>query len=443
MDSVNFGNDEAMRPAPRNARRPILVGYALVAATFFGLGGWASVAQIDSAVVTQGNIAVESNRRTIQHLEGGIVSEIFVKEGAAVEAGDLLLRLDPTRPRAQTAILQIELESQLAIMARLTAEREGRARVVFPAELLAKGNDPNVREVLATQVAIFEARMAALLGQRSILEQRVQQFNEQVVGLRALERSKRAQRQLIEEELNSLSGLLDQAIVTRSRVLALQREASRLDGEIGEHVSAIARAQQGAGEARLQILQLEKARQDEIAQQFRDAQSRSFQVREQLVAAEDSLRRIDVVAPISGTVLNMSLFTEGGVLAPGAPIMYIVPANDELIVETQIAPTEIDTVKSGTEVTIRFSTSGSRLLPTIQGVLDVLSPDRISDTRTGIAFYTARVRIPAEELRRLDGKMKLHAGMPVEVLIKRGERTLLEYLVQPLTNSLAKAFREV
>ena len=442
MTDVDYAM-QAERPPPRDPFRPMIWGVGLIAFTVIGLGGWSSVARVDSAALATGTIAVESNRRTIQHLEGGIVQEILVREGSVVREGDVLIRLDPTRTRAQATIFQSEFDAQTAIAARLNAERESRRQIEFPSGLLARTSDPSVREIVETQRSLFEARMAALLGQRSILEQRVQQIAEQISGLRALERSKREQTRLIQEELRSLEGLLADAIVTRTRVLALQREASRLEGEIGEHVAAIARSQQAVGETRLQILQLERQRQEEIATQLRDTQSRIFQLREQLATADDAQRRIEIVAPIDGTVLNLQVFTTGGVIAPGAPIMNIVPSNDRFIVEAQIAPTEIDTVRPGLDVTLRFSTVGSRLVPTIRGTLEDISPDRLTDQRTGLSFYMGRIHIPPEEANRLAGLLNLHAGMPVEVMINRGDRTILQYLIEPLRQTVTRSLREV
>lgn len=442
MTDVDYAM-QAERPPPRDPFRPMIWGFGLIAFTVIGLGGWSSIVRIDSAALATGTIAVESNRRTIQHLEGGIVQEILVREGSSVREGDVLMRLDPTRTRAQATIFQSELDAQMAIAARLNAERENRRQIEFPSGILSRISDPSVREIVETQRSLFEARMAALLGQRSILEQRVQQIAEQILGLRALERSKREQTRLIQEELRSLEGLLADAIVTRTRVLALQREASRLEGEIGEHVAAIARSQQAVGETRLQILQLERQRQEEIATQLRDTQSRIFQLREQLTTAEDAQRRIEIVAPIDGTVLNLQVFTTGGVIAPGAPIMNIVPSNDRFIVEAQIAPTEIDTIRPGFEVSLRFSTVGGRLIPTIRGTLEDISPDRLTDQRTGLSFYMGRIQIPPEEVSRLAGLLNLHAGMPVEVMINRGDRTILQYLIEPLRQTVSRSLREV
>ena len=424
-----------------DTRRPLVVGAIIIVVTFFGFGLWAALAPIDSAAIASGFLTVQSNRRTIQHLEGGIVQEIFARDGMAVKAGDVLIRLDETRAKAQTDILLADLDSQLATEARLLAEREGLNAPVFPEELLKRQANPSITAILAGQRNVFDTRMASLAGQKSILEQRVGQFNEQISGLRALVKAKGTQARLINEELKDLSGLLERGYVTKTRVLALEREAARLEGERAEHIAAIARSEQGIGEARLQSFQLEKARQEEIASELRDVQARIAELRERMIASSDMLRRIDIVAPVSGTVMDLAVHTAGGVIAPGAPIMDIVPLNDVLVVEVQINPIDIDTIRPGSEVALRVSTADARKTPVITGILETISADRSVDQRSGIAYYKGRVVIPVEQRERLGG-LTLRSGMQVEALINRGEQTALQYVLKPLTEAFAKSFRE-
>lgn len=446
LDRLSAPFDPAERRLPPVAglgdtRRPLLIGAVIIVVTFFGLGLWAATAPLDSAAIAPGFITVESNRRTIQHLEGGIVREILVQDGDRVKAGEVLLRLDDTRARAQMGILRADLDSQLAIEARLVAERDGLPAPRFSAELTERLDDPTVAAIVESQRALFAARGVALAGQRSILEQRIIQFGQQVDGLKALEASKAAQIKLIRDELKDLYGLLEQGYVTRPRVLALEREASRLEGERGDHVAAIARARQGAGEAQLQIYQLEKGRQEEVARELRDVRARVTELRERMVAAADVLQRIDIVAPVSGTVMDLAIHTAGGVVAPGASIMDIVPANDALVVEVHINPIDIDTVRPGQAVALRINTADARLTPVINGRLATVSADRVVEERTNQTYYRGRVVIPPEELRRLEG-LNLHSGMMVEALINRGEQTALHYALKPLTDALARSFRE-
>ena len=428
--------------APPNNPWPTLMVAAGVVTLCFGLGAvWLATAPLDSATVATGVVAVESNRRTIQHLEGGIVREILVKDGQVVTEGEALLRFDPIRARTQMNVIQNELDSLLAIEARLMAEQNGAPKINFPAELTSRKGEPTLDSTLHTQQIIFSARKEALDGQKQILQQRINQLNEQIAGLRSLEVSKRQQNALIRDELDGLKGLLEEGHVTKSRVLALQREESRLQGETGEHLSSIVRTQQAVNEARLQLLQSEKARQEEIASQLRDAQSKILEQRERYTQAQDILSRINVVAPSSGVVIGMTAFTIGGVIQPGAPILSIVPQNDPLVVEANINAQDASLVRVGQTASLHMVGAEARVLPTIEGVLISISADRQTDQRTGAPFFVAKIEIPVEELKRLE-PFKLSAGLPVEVLIKRGERTALHYLTQPVTDRLSRAFRE-
>lgn len=454
MTATDYNSlDADIAPPPTDSARPLLIGMGLIAVIFFGLGGWAMVAPLDSAVVAPGAIANELNRRTVQHLEGGIISEILVTDGTVVKEGDVLIRLDPTRAKAQEEVVRGELDVNEAIEARLLAERDNLPAINLPQRLISRQSDPKVAEIIALQRSQFMTRRAALAGQRSILEQRIQQLEQQIIGTVALQRSKEQQIRYIAEELESLRDLVRDGHVTRTRYLSLERERSRLEGERGDHLASIARSQQAIGESKLQILQLEKERQQEVANQLRDIQSRVFELRERLVAAQDVLKRIDIVSPVSGTVINLAYVTVGGVISPGLPILSIVPVDDRMVVEAEIPPAEIDTVHAGQEVTVRLMTGGSKNIPVLKGKVESVSADRLSrEARPdlkggqvpivgGYSYYLARISIPKQELAHLDG-LQVYAGMPVEALISRGERTVMEYIMKPLTSSFGRAFKE-
>jgi HlyD family type I secretion membrane fusion protein len=422
-------------------RRPIRIGGLIILATFGGFGLWAAVSKIDSAAMAPGVVTVESNRRAIQHLEGGIVRDILVEDGATVKAGDVLVRLEDTRAKAQVNILDDDLDSDLAIEARLLAERDGLKDPVYPKELLDHVAQSKNEALISGQTNLFHARMTAIGGQKLILEQRVEQYKEQIVGLRALQKSKEVQLATIQDELHGLAGLLESGYVTKSRVLALQREEARLQGETGDHISAIARAEQGIGEAKLQMFQLDKQHQEEVAKDLRDVQNRILEARQKVIAADDVMRRIDITAPVDGTVLNLAVHTKGGVVAPGATIMEIVPNNDALVLEVQISPLDIDSIHTNDKVAIHISAVDTRLTPVIYGTLETISADRITDQRTGNSYYKGRVTITKEELDRL-GEHKLHSGMAVEAMVQRGEQSVLHYLLKPLIDSLTHSFKE-
>lgn len=421
--------------------RPIRIGGVIILVTFGVVGLWASIGQIDSAALAPGVVTVESNRRAIQHLEGGIVRDILVEDGQSVKAGDVLVRLEDTRARAQLNIFQSDLDSDLAIEARLAAERDNLKQPTYPKELLDRLAGNNNDQIIAGQNNLFQARMASINGQKQILGQRVEEYKEQIVGLKALQQSKEVQLNTIQDELHDISGLLEMGYVTKSRVMALQREQARLQGEIGDHIAAIARAEQGAGEAKLQAFQLDKQHQEEVAKELRDVQSRIVEARQKVVAADDVIRRIDLTAPVDGTVLNLAVHTKGGVVGPGATIMEIVPNNDQLVLDVQVSPLDIDSIHVGDKVGIHINAADSRLTPVIYGTLDTLSADRITDQRSGSSFYKGRVVIPQEQLDRL-GDHKLHSGMVVEAMVQRGEQSVMHYLMKPLIDSLTRSFKE-
>jgi HlyD family type I secretion membrane fusion protein len=422
-------------------KKPLRSGAIIIFVTFFVFGTWAAFAPLDSAAVAPGVAVVESNRRIIQHLEGGIVDDILVQEGSKVKNGDVLVRLDDTRARAQVAILQNEVDNLLAMRARLVAERDGLSAPQFPAELLARDNDPEIKDLIEGQRSLFRVRAAAVGGQKLILEQRVQEYQEQITGTRALQQSKEAQLADIRDELNGLTGLLAQGYVTKSRVLALKREEARLQGEAGNHLAEIARSEQGIGEAKLQILQIEKAHQEEVAKELRDTETKIAEGRERLVTANDVMRRIDVASPVDGTVMNLQIHSKGGVVSPGQAMMEVIPDKDSIIVEVQISPTDVGTVHPGDQVTLHVNSVDARLAPMIFGTLETITADRMTDQRTGMPYYKGRVTISPEQLARL-GNVQLHSGMSVEAMIKSGEQTALQYALKPLLNRMHRAFKE-
>ncbi|WP_395711629.1 HlyD family type I secretion periplasmic adaptor subunit [Reyranella sp.] len=438
---------------PRNAVRPLVLAGVVILIVFGGIGAWSATAPIDSAVVAPGMIAVESDRRSVQHLEGGIVAEVLVKEGSVVKQGQLLMRLDETRTRAQEEVARGERYTQLAAEARLTAERDEQKAISFPEDLLARKSDKKVGEILKLAEAQFQTRNAAIKGQRQILQQRIVQLEEQIEGFRALQKSKARQGELIDEEMRMIEDLVKKGHVTRQRYLALQREASRLDGEAADHIASIAKAQQTIGETKLQILQLDNDRAQEITKELREVQAKLFEATERLGMLEDQSRRLEITAPVDGTVINLAYVTVGGVVPPGATILAIVPSNEKIVAQAQVSPADIDSVHPGQSVHLRFTTVAAKNTPVLEGTLEYVSADRLTmDQRPGLstaamptlvpnAFYTARVTIDSKELAKL-GDLKIHTGMPVEVLINRGERTALQYIAGPISNNFARAFKE-
>ena len=433
------------RRALINARTPVLVGVIIILVAFVGIGGWAAIAPIDSAAIASGTVAIESGRQTIQHLEGGIIKQILVQDGDHVKAGDVLVRMDDTRTQAELSLVQGELDLAEATYARLSAERDGLAEPKYPARLLTRASDPEVAELLAGQSNLFTARLAVLNGQKDILRQQVAQYQQQIKGYQAIEVSKQTQLSLVKTELSDLSGLLQQGYVTKSRVLALQRQEGELEGERGQSIAEIARAQQGIGESNRQILQLDNQRQEDISKDLHALEGQLNELRQKLIAAKDVVERLSITAPIDGTVTNLAIHTVGGVIGTGSQLMEIVPADDKLIVEAEISPIDINTVHVGQEVSVRVVAAGARLLPVIYGRLEEISADRMTAPNTATApgriYYQARISISPEQAARL-GDIKLRVGMPVEAMITRGSQTALHYAIKPMLDSLSRSFRE-
>ena len=424
-----------------NTRPYILLGMAIVLLLFGGLGAWAAIAELSGAVIANGVIAVSSKRQTVQHLEGGIIAELLVRDHEIVEAGQLLIRLDDTRAGVTLGIINGRLDLLSAQAARLMAERNGQPLVDFPAFLTDRAEDPTVVAIMDGQIELFEARRLALEGETEILTQRISQLGDQVRGLEAQQSAKDRQIALITEELAGLDRLFRQGLVPRTRILELQRAAERLRGEVGEHVAEIARTGTQIGETRLQIIQLQRAFGEQAVEELRDVQAQIFDLEQQQAAALDEMRRLDIRAPKAGAVVGLSVHTIGGVVAPGQPLMDIVPEEDELVVEAQVAPEDIDKIAGGLDAFVRLSAFDMRTTPELGGTVFSASADRLMDETTGMPYYLIGVRIPESELERLEG-LSLVPGMPAEVFIKTGERTAMSYLVKPLTDSLEHVFRE-
>jgi len=399
-----------------------------------GLGGWAAIAEISGAVVSSGTIVVETNIKQVEHREGGIVREIYVKNGDIVSAGDLLLRLDDTVTKANLAVVTKQLRELSAQEARLTAERDALPEIDF-------GEAANMGDVEQGQVSLLTARRDSLAGRTNQLEEQIRQFSKQIEGLSAQLEAKSTEITLIDEELTDLDSLLSRQLVSKSRVTALRRERARLQGEYGELLAQIARTEQSISERRVQILQIQDTYQAEVLEQLQDVRSEIARLQEQKIAAEDEMQRVDIRAPQNGYVHQLAIHTIGGVLAAGETAMLIVPREDALIVEAQIRPMDIDQLGPGQQARIRFPSFDQRTTPELAARLLTVSADLNEDERTGQSYYTARLVIEEDELLRL-GEQALVPGMPVEVFLKTDDRTVLSYLVKPVTDQIAHAMRE-
>ncbi|HEX2726611.1 MAG TPA: HlyD family type I secretion periplasmic adaptor subunit [Beijerinckiaceae bacterium] len=429
------------RDIRRSMRRQTVGGLVAVAALFGGFGVWAATTSLSGAVIAAGQVVVETNVKKVQHPTGGVVGEIRVRDGDRVTSGDLLLRLDETVTRANLSMIAKQLDQFEARNARLTAERDGLPEIKFPASLVERRDQADVADALVGERGLFEARRAATNGQKSQLTERVAQLREEIRGLDAQVTSKRQQIALINQELEGVQKLYNQNLVPITRLTTLQREASRLHGEEGQLIAQIASSKGRIAETELQIIQLGQDLRREVATEQREVQAKIGEFTERKVTAEDQLKRIDIRAPQDGYVHQLAVHTIGGVINPGEPLMLIVPRADSLVVEARIAPHEIDQVRAGQPVQLRFSAFNSRTTPEIMGVLSRVSADLTREQQTNIAYYTARITIADEELKKLEDRVLL-PGMPVEAFMQTGSRTALSYLVKPFEDQVMRAFRE-
>jgi HlyD family secretion protein len=430
-----------MKGARTSIRRHLIVGLAVVVLLAGGLGGWASTAQISGALIAPGSVVVESNVKKVQHPTGGVVGELRARDGDVVKAGDVVVRLDDTVTKASLAIVTKNLDGLWARAARLEAEQRGMDKIVFPRSLLERADDPEVKAVMASETKLFEVRVNGRTGQKAQLRERVTQLNEEIAGLTAQEKAKDQEIALVEKELIGVRDLYDKHLVQLTRLTTLERDLARLAGERAQYIAARAQAKGKITETELQIIQVDKDMVSDVSKDLRETNDKIGEFVERKVTAEDQLRRVDIRAPQDGMVLQSSVHTVGGVITAGDAIMLIVPQADDLQVEAKVNPQDIDKLQVGQKTLLRLSAFNQRTTPELSGFVTRVSPDVTTDQRTGQSYYTIRISMPPEEVARL-GDVKLIPGMPVEAFVQTGDRTLIAYLIKPLSDQLMRAFRE-
>ena len=421
--------------------RPIRnIGVAVLLVTFGILGTWGYLAPIDSAALAPGHVTVKSHSKTVQHLDGGIVSELLAKDGDIVKAGDVLIKLDGTEVKAQLEILrgqQIDLSAQ---MARLIAERDGREAIIFP-DNLQDLSDPRIVEARQGENQNFQARKSSHEGEISVLKQRISQLESKISGLQGQRSSKQELMASYRDEVKDLKDLLAQGFADKQRLRDIERNHASVTGEIAALTSDIASSEMQIGETKLQILQLQKKFQEEVVGKLGEIQAQLYDVSQRATAMSDKVTRTDIKAPAGGRVMGLSVHNIGGVITPGKPILDIVPQEEELIIDAQVSPIDIDRVSVGLIAEVRFSAFKQALTPKVMGKVINISADRLTDERTGNSYYQANIELTPESYTKLEG-FELVPGMPAEVYINTGERTVFEYLMQPITNAFARAFIE-
>ena len=438
---MNSMNAQAPNSALASIRRYTVAGIVIVLILTGGVGVWAAATEISGALIAPGTIVVESNVKKVQHLTGGVVGQLLVHDGERVKAGDLLVRLDDTIMRANLAIVTKALTELSARKARLEAERDGVDAVKFPDELMQQINVPEVAHVLTGERKLFELRRSARAGQKAQLQERINQSGEETAGLSAQKNAKEKEITLIEHELAGVRDLFNKNLVPMTRLTSLERDATRIDGERGQLIATIAQAKGKVAEIRLQIIQIDQDLSSEVAKELREIDAKVGEFVEREVSAMDQLKRTDIRAPQDGTVFQSIVHTVGGVIPAGEPIMLIVPNADKLTIEARVNPQDIDKVQLGQTAALRFSTFNVRTTPEIFGTVSRISADTTADQRTNQSYYTIRIAMPPEQVTRL-GDVKLVPGMPVEAFVQTGDRTVISYLMKPLSDQINRAFRE-
>jgi epimerase transport system membrane fusion protein len=431
MPGTTVGDDKQLR----------VLGYGIIIAVFGVLGGWSALAPIDSAAVSPGIVTVQSFRRTVQHLEGGIVRKLNVKEGDQVAAGAVLVELEGTQFQTELDVLraqQLALQSQEA---RLQAERDGLKSVTYPLAVGLDAKDARVVEIRQGQDTLFLARRRAYLGEVSVLKQTVAQLQAQVTGLNSVLGSKRQLTVSYAAEIKDLRELLAEGFADRQKLREFERNSVQLEGEIAEMQANIAAAEAKINESTLRMLQVDREFQTEVAASLGEVQAKFADVNERVAAANDRVERALVRAPVSGRVLKLAIHTVGGVIAPGQPIMDVIPEREALVVETRVTPTDIDRVQAGLPARLRFSGFKRNVAPEVMGTVTNVSADRLVDESNGQSYFTARIELDPGQLERLK-EVELKPGMPVEAMINTGSRTLLGYLWEPVSDSVSRSFRE-
>lgn len=418
---------------------PKRIGFIIFFLVFGVFGFWAAFAPIDGASRAPGTVIVKSNKKLVQHLEGGIVSEILVQNGDFIDAGDPILVLDNTQSMAQLEILRSQYVALKVSEARLIAQRDNLPQVSYPDSLLQ--SDANVRDEIDAQNQIFTSRQTAMNGEKEVLEQRIEQLYSRLEGLNGLKDSKAELAESYAEELQDIEALLGQGFSDKTKLRAAERNYAILKGEVADLTASISSTEVQIGETRLQILQRNYDFQNEVAAALSETQTRLKDINERIVALQDIVSRTVVRSPEAGIVNGMQIHTIGGVIGPGTPIAEVVPQTDELIIEAHVPTIDIDRVAVGQNAIIRFSSFNSKAVPTVFGNVISVSADAIIDRNTGAAYYLARIEVTPEGLADL-GSLTLVPGMPAEAFIATGSRTFLQYVLKPFTNAMARSFIE-
>jgi len=436
-------NDSLKLPLHTNIRRVIIIASLILVLGFGSFLTWALVAPLDEGVVAPGVVTVISNRKTIQHMHGGIVKEILVSEGDKVKANQVLVRLDDAEPRANLTAVRSEYLVALAVEARLLAERIGAGRIAFPAELFLHKDNPDISEFMRRQIELFQARRRALENEKNILKESIEGLQEYIVGLEELQKYQLKQVDLLTREVEQLRELADEGYYPRNKIIEMESTIADLTGKRSEELGNIARARKSVSEYKMRVLLTEQEFLREVEAELSDIKKKLSALKDQYAAVQDVVERTEIRSPVDGIVLGLNIHTIGGVITVGQRIMDIVPIDSELIVEAKVNPQDVDKVHNGLEADLRFTSFSLKKTHVVEGNVILVSADRMVDEQTGIPYYLCKVRPRTKDLDALIAKAgEIQPGMPVQVIIKTGERTFMNYLIRPLIDRLAASLKE-
>ena len=425
---------------PAATRKPLLIGVGACLLLVFGIGGWAATTQLSGAVIASGKLVVDTNVKKIQHPTGGVIGELLVKEGDRVKQGDVVVRLDGTQAKANLGIVTKSLEEMAARQARFEAERDNDKNVEFPSDLTARAGDPEIARLMSGEQRLFEMRRTARDGQKAQLREQIKQLNLQIEGTEAQEVAKGKELKLVAQELDGVRVLWKQNLVPISRVTTLERDSARMEGERSALVASLAQSRGRIAELELKIHQIDQDLATEVGKELAEIRAKKSEMTERRVSADDQLKRIDLVSPQNGKVFQRNVHTVGGVVQAGEPLMLIVPDSDSLIVDAKVPPQDIDQIHIGQHAVLRFAAFNQRTTPEVDGEVIHIGADVSQEDKTTEPYYSVRIRVADGELSRLEG-LQLLAGMPVEAFLETTPRTVASFLVKPLSDQIARAFR--
>lgn len=418
-------------------------GLLVIGAAVLGFGIWSAVAPLSAAIIAPGVVKVERNRKTVQHQEGGIVKAILVKDGDRVRAGQTLVVLEDERVAASVEVLRGQIDAEQAKTARLEAEREYRPALAFPAELQERARaNPKLAELLASEAGFFKAKRDALEDQQRLLRSQIEESKRQVAALEHEVAAETTAIALMKEELEANRRLVDQGFVQKTRILGLQRSVAEYEARYGEHLADMSEARQRMADLELRIVNLRNSYIQQAADELTMTRNRLFDLQERLRPSLDAQARQKIVAPVAGEVVDNKVHTVGGVIGPREPIMDIVPLENPLIVEAQVGVEDIDELRVGMEAEVMLSAYKRRTTPMVHGKVSYVSADRLVERTSGKPYYVAHVTVDEASLAQAGAGIKLSAGMPAEVYIRTRERTALDYLLEPVTDTLRRSLRE-